>query len=100
MNRFVVLSLDESECWREELSAAETIDLSATPAYCRAFQNNGDGEALCVIFEDDVGKVFYPVFRRSLSDLPFADNVQGFDLATPYGYGGIYLVCAAADQIE
>lgn len=95
MDRFQVLTLESDAAWREALAGVDNTDLSASPAYCRVFEENGDGQAVCAHFQSDAGQVVYPVFRRSLSKLPFGTDRDRskIDLVTPYGYGGMYAHC-------
>lgn len=102
MARFSVLTLDTAEAWRAFLNTHPPTALTATPDYCNIFEENGDGRALFLTYEDSLGALYYPVMLRPLSRLPFSSEVHAdlFDLSTPYGYGGIYTDCAKGDRRE
>lgn len=102
MAQFSVLTLDSARAWRAAIERLSRMDLTVTHDYCRVFEDNGDGQALCITYEDGLGTVTYPVMRRSIRDLPFASDAcpEGFDLCTPYGYGGMYVDSKPGDHAE
>lgn len=102
MAQFTVLSLDTADAWRAAIERLRHMDLTVTHDYCQVFEDNGDGQALCITYEDGLGTVTYPVMRRSITDLPFTSDacLEGFDLSTPYGYGGMYVDSAPGDRGE
>jgi hypothetical protein len=62
----------------EELTA--DADVYFRPGYCGAYEAAGHGRALAVVTE----RAVFPLLLRPL---PFGE--EGFDAATPYGYGGV-----------
>jgi Acetyltransferase (GNAT) domain len=66
--------------WDELVDAAPAGDVYYRPGYCRAYEVAGHGRAVAVVTD---GAVF-PLLLRAL---PFGE--EGFDAATPYGYGGV-----------
>ncbi|WP_420404968.1 GNAT family N-acetyltransferase [Nisaea sp.] len=93
MTDFKVLTLQEPDAWKAALREVDGAGISSQPEYCTVFEANGDGDPECIVFSGPKGNVVYPVMRRSLDTLPFGREVSaaGFDISTPYGYGGIYL---------
>jgi Acetyltransferase (GNAT) domain len=45
-------------------------------------------QVLCASFETPLGGVLYPFLLRPIAELPWARRERGWDLVTPYGYGG------------
>jgi hypothetical protein len=66
--------------WDELVDASPTPDVYYRPGYCAAYEAAGHGRAVAVVTD---GAVF-PLLLRAL---PFGE--EGFDAATPYGYGGV-----------
>jgi serine/alanine adding enzyme len=64
----------------DELVDAAAADVYYRPGYCRAYEAAGHGRAIAVVTEG----ALFPLLLRPL---PFGE--EGFDAATPYGYGGI-----------
>jgi serine/alanine adding enzyme len=66
--------------WEELVEASPHADVYYRPGYCRAYEAAGHGRAVAVVTEQ-------AVFPLLLRPLPFGED--GFDAATPYGYGGV-----------
>jgi hypothetical protein len=66
--------------WDELVDAAPAVDVYFRPGYCRAYEAAGHGRAVAVVTEG----ALFPLLLRPL---PFGE--EGFDAATPYGYGGV-----------
>lgn len=68
--------------WDELVGASPTPDVYYRPGYCAAYEAAGHGRAVAVVTEG----ALFPLLLRPL---PFGED--GFDAATPYGYGGVLL---------
>jgi serine/alanine adding enzyme len=66
--------------WEELVDGSEVPDVYHRPGYCRAYDAAGHGQAVAVVTE----QALFPLLLRPL---PFGE--EGFDAATPYGYGGV-----------
>jgi hypothetical protein len=66
--------------WEELVDRAPGSDVYFRPGYCRAYEAAGHGRAVAVVTEG----ALFPLLLRPL---PFGED--GFDAATPYGYGGL-----------
>tara|TARA_E500000318_G_scaffold511_2_gene663 strand:+ start:46063 stop:47184 length:1122 start_codon:yes stop_codon:yes gene_type:complete len=100
MGSLEVLTLQDREKWNSVLAGIPNANVSATPDYCRVFEDNDDGQAICLNYEHDLGHVSYPFFKRSLNDLPFDHSLKkdAFDTSTPFGYGGIHMDCDLSNR--
>jgi serine/alanine adding enzyme len=66
--------------WEELVDASPHADVYYRPGYCRAYEAAGHGRAVAVVTDE----ALFPLLLRPL---PFGE--EGFDAATPYGYGGV-----------
>jgi hypothetical protein len=64
----------------DELVDASAADVYYRAGYCRAYEAAGHGRSVAVVTDG-------AVFPLLLRPLPFGE--EGFDAATPYGYGGV-----------
>jgi hypothetical protein len=66
--------------WDELVDASPAADVYFRPGYCRAYETAGHGRAVAVV----TARALFPLLLRPL---PFGE--EGYDAATPYGYGGM-----------
>jgi hypothetical protein len=66
--------------WEELVDASSAADVYFRPGYCRAYEAADHGRAVAVVTE----RALFPLLLRPL---PF--GAEGYDGATPYGYGGV-----------
>lgn len=66
------------------LSLFSLADIYYTKEYVKAFQIHGDGEPLLFYYSYKEMKALNVVMKRKINDR----ELECFDLATPYGYGG------------
>lgn len=78
--------------WDALVDSAPSPDVYYRPGYLRAYQASGQGLAVALLIEIEGLRVLLPLLLRPLSDLGFASEAEGFDAATPYGYGGLLLL--------
>jgi hypothetical protein len=72
--------------WDELVDASPSADVYFRPGYCRAYEAAGHGRAVAVVTE----RALFPLLLRPL---PF--GAEGYDAATPYGYGGVLPLAGA-----
>lgn len=98
MNNFTVYGLNQKDEWKKIRSSFLQADVYSLPEYTESFYINGDGEPLCIYYEQGEFKAMNIVMKRSV---PNPNNkpelVQFYDFVTPYGYGG-FLVSDPEDQ--
>ncbi|MEW6712196.1 MAG: GNAT family N-acetyltransferase [Candidatus Riflebacteria bacterium] len=67
--------------------------------YLELLQNNGEGKATALLFEENQCIVgFYPFLLKRIPDR-FCDEKSLYDIETPYGYGGIWAVPDHVSQV-
>lgn len=88
---YKVLSLKEQKEWREmmKLLPSQHSDVYFTPEYNSLYQNYGDGEACCFVFEKYGDFVMYPFLRNPITPLGYKLDKEYFDIQGAYGYNGI-----------
>lgn len=91
MSKYTVLELKDSELWREyiEKMPASQQDVYYTPEYYSLYQNYGDGQAQCFVFEDDGQTAIYPYLINSVNAKGYELDDEYFDIQGSYGYNGI-----------
>jgi hypothetical protein len=66
--------------WDQLVNSSTAADVYFRPGYCGAYEAAGHGRAVAVVTE----RALFPLLLRPL---PFGE--EGYDAATPYGYGGV-----------
>lgn len=86
-----ILRLSDSLEWEQLLKqlSAKEFDVYYTPEYYSLYQNYGDGEACCYVFEKDGEIVMYPFLRNPITPLGYKLNKEYYDIQGAYGYNGI-----------
>jgi hypothetical protein len=67
----------------------EQQDIYFTPEYYGLYENLGDGEARCFVFEKDGDLAMYPFLINSVNKLGYALDREYFDIQGAYGYNGV-----------
>lgn len=89
-----VLGLEDSKQWEDIVRSFKEHDVYYLPGYVKAFEQNGDGQAMLIYVEHGDTRAVNVVLKRNISDIPvFAGRwkEEWFDLTTPYGYGGFLI---------
>lgn len=78
--------------WDDAVKRYEKYDVFYLSAYLRAFQLQGSGEPILIVYTDGGDYAINAVFRRDVADDPhFTGKLEKgkyYDISTPYGYGG------------
>ncbi len=83
-----VLSLNDRNEWAAALEKVESYDFYHTPDYHQLAEKNGEGKALCIIYEESNSIVLFPFLLRTLADVPKLITLKGNDITSVYGYAG------------
>lgn len=88
---YKLFSLKDSDEWKEVLEQlpANQRDVYFTPEYYSLYQNYGDGEAFCFVFEKDGEVVLYPFLKNPIAPLGYELDKEYYDIQGAYGYNGI-----------
>ncbi len=88
---FHVLTLNEKKEWSASLQKllVDQQDIYYTPEYYELYEKNGDGQAMCFVFEKDNGIALYPFLINSINDLGYDLDAAYFDIQGAYGYNGV-----------
>ena len=86
-----LLGLSEQSEWRRyvELLPSSKRDIYFTPEYYSLYQNYGDGDARCFVFEKDGEVVLYPFLINPITPLGYKLDKEHYDIQGAYGYNGI-----------
>lgn len=88
---YKVLDLTEVSKWDHLLEKlpTERQDIYFTPTYYSLYQNYGDGEALCFVFEKDGNIALYPFLKNPITPLGYELDKEYYDIQGAYGYNGL-----------
>ena len=88
-------TLNESEQWDKIVRSFDNHDIYYLSGYVRAFEQNGDGQAILLYLEHADTRAINVVIKRDISESPIfigkLKRGEWFDLTTPYGYGGFLI---------
>lgn len=86
-----LFSLLEKKEWNVYLSnlPIEVQDIYFLPEYYSLYQDYGDGEALCFVFEKDGDIALYPFLKNPIRHLGYKLDKEYYDLQGAYGYNGL-----------
>ena len=88
---YKVLTLSQRVEWSSYLKKLplNQQDIYYTPEYYTLYENNGDGEANCFVFEDEGQLALYPFLLNSVNALGYELDDEYFDIQGAYGYNGV-----------
>jgi len=88
---YKILTLGEKEEWTRLLEKLpiDQQDIYYTPEYYELYEKNGDGQAMCFVFEKDDDIALYPFLKNSVNDLGYDLEKKYFDIQGAYGYNGV-----------
>lgn len=91
MVNFKVLKLEDKNKWKVFLQRLppEQQDIYYTPEYYSLYENYGDGEAMCFVFEKDGDIALYPFLINSVNSLGYDLDKEYYDIQGAYGYNGV-----------
>ena len=78
--------LDNSNLKWDELVKLYNLDVYFAPQYCKIWEDYGDGEVQAFLYGSALGEILYPYLIRKIDYKK--NDVNYFDISTPYGYGG------------
>lgn len=86
-----VLDLSNAVLWNKCLDKlpSRCQDVYFTPEYYSLYQNHGDGEALCFVFEKDGNIALYPFLKNPITPLGYEMDKEYYDIQGAYGYNGL-----------
>lgn len=98
---YKILNLSDIVEWQVALEklSPENKDVYFTPEYYSLYQNYGDGEARCFVFEQDGEVVLYPFLINPITSLGYKLDKEYYDIQGAYGYNGIITSSEDADFI-
>ncbi len=86
-----VFGLGEEALWSDAFDkiCSGRKDVYFTPEYYALYQNYGDGEAFCFVFEKDGNLALYPFLKNPITPLGYELDKEYYDIQGAYGYNGI-----------
>lgn len=88
---YSLLTLEQSSEWKSCLCKIpiQFRDVYFCPEYYSLYQNYGDGEVRCFVFEEDGEIALYPFLRNSVIPLGYQLDREYYDIQGAYGYNGL-----------
>lgn len=86
-----VITLSAVEEWNGSIALIpqDKRDVYFTPSYYSLYQNYGDGEAQCFVFEKDGNIALYPFLKNPITPLGYVLDKEYYDIQGAYGYNGL-----------
>ncbi len=86
-----IYTLKERKAWLNELKKLPQgqQDIYYTPEYYELYEKNGDGKAMCFVFQEDDDIAIYPFLINSVNDLGYELHEEYYDIQGAYGYNGV-----------
>lgn len=86
-----LFKLADKDLWRKFLiSLPENCrDVYFLPEYYSLYQNYGDGDAYCFVYENNGELVLYPFLKNAITPLGYELDKEYYDIQGAYGYNGI-----------
>jgi hypothetical protein len=86
-----ILTLNDKLVWSKYLEylPIDQQDIYYTPEYYELYEKNGDGRAMCFVFEKHNNIALYPFLINSVNDLGYELDDEYFDIQGAYGYNGV-----------
>ena len=83
--------LDEKEQWTKLLGKLpiDQQDIYYTPEYYELHEKNGDGTAMCFVYQKNDDIALYPFLMNSVNDAGYDLDDTYFDIQGAYGYNGV-----------
>ena len=89
MSDYRIITTSEKDEWLSILGQIRQKWIVHFPDYVRVYEEYGDGNVECFVYEDGKNILIYPYIRRVIDDGISSQTGSGFtDIVTPYGYGG------------
>lgn len=97
-----LFTLNEKKLWLEYFKSLpiDQQDVFFTPDYYSLYQNYGDGEATCFVYEEEDRIVLYPFLKNSINSLGYGLSEECYDIQGAYGYNGVVTSCKDADFLS
>ena len=97
-----VLTLDEKEDWSNLLQklSDDQQDIYYTPEYYSLYEDNGDGKAMCFVFNKDDDIAMYPFLFNSVNRLGYHLDEEYYDIQGAYGYNGILYSSSSTEFLK
>lgn len=87
-----IVTIEEKEKWDGCVKKVSNYDVFYLNRYLKAFQLQGSGEPILVVYENGTDYAVNAVFKRDIAEDKHFINLLNkntyYDLSTPYGYGG------------
>ena len=86
-----VLNLKNNDEWRQYLWQLPKgkRDVYFMPEYYYLYEAYGDGEAICLVFEQDGELALYPFLKNAITQLGYELDKEYYDIQGAYGYNGL-----------
>ena len=83
--------IEDVAMWRKKMQMlqSEQCDIYFSPEYYSLYQNYGDGEAQCFIFEKNGNIALYPFLKNPITTLGYQLDKEYYDIQGAYGYNGL-----------
>jgi lipid II:glycine glycyltransferase (peptidoglycan interpeptide bridge formation enzyme) len=91
MANISIVSTSDFSQWHKYLQRLpiEQQDIYFMPEYYKLYEENGEGKAICFIFERNGEIALYPFLINEINKLGYDLNKKYYDIQGSYGYNGV-----------
>lgn len=95
MEKYKIISVEQSLLWDEIVTSFRNYDVHYLNAYNKAFQIENMNDSLLFYYDFKETRAMYVFTKRMITDIPYLANMQSYDtysdIISPYGYGGFII---------
>ncbi|MBP7496198.1 MAG: GNAT family N-acetyltransferase [Bacteroidales bacterium] len=92
---YKILTIENNKEWNDLLTMLpiEQNDIYYTPELYRLYECNGDGKAICFVYEENGEIALYPFLLNHINKIGYDLEKDYYDIQGCYGYNGVITSC-------
>ena len=102
MTDYNILGITDSKKWNDYLLKLprQQQDIYFTPEYYSLYEQCGEGQAQCFVYDNDGKVAIYPFLKNSINKLGYVLSKDYYDIQGAYGFNGIIANCSSSQFLS